>query len=253
MPIQGGRTVSSATPPGAPIIQISVDDRRTTRHHERSGCREPTTLGRRRTGMETMTRAAMALLSVMLLVACSSADEQVRSGGVGPSSNETGAPSSATHDCPDPGPVPSEDQDPNPPVEVVVLSGDFGDEPWCLSVSERDDVGSCLSIRGGAAPEGRQLSSGACDGDLSELGWHLTGDPESRLVVYGHAAAAATHVRFFAAGGHPVDVVAHRASAVSGAAFFAALLPHGFFPDEGAAFSGEEELQRQAGAVGVAG
>ncbi len=36
---------------------------------------------------------------------------------------------------------------------------------------------------------------------------------------------------------------------MSDATFFAAMLPHGFFPDEGAALAGEEEIERKGAPV----
>jgi hypothetical protein len=194
--------------------------------------------------MGTMMRTVAALLSVMLLVACGSSDDRATSIGAGASRND-GDGASTGHDCPDPGPVPPDDQDPDPPVETVVLSGDFGNEPWCLSVSESEDLGPCISIQGGAALEGQQLASGACDGELSRLNWYVTGDPEPGFVVYGHAPANATRVRLFAAGLDAIDVETHPAPEVGDATFFAARLPDGFFPDEGAAYAGEEEIERK--------
>lgn len=194
--------------------------------------------------MGTKMRTVAALLSVMLLVACGSSDERATSIEAGASRND-GDRTSAAHDCPDPGPVPPDDQNPDLPVEVVVLSGDFGAEPWCLSVSESDDLGPCISIQGGAAPEGQQLASGACDGELSRLNWYVTGDPEPGFVVFGHAPASATQVRFFAAGLDAIDVEAHPAPEVGDATFFAARLPEGFFPAQGAAYAGEEEIERK--------
>ncbi len=189
-------------------------------------------------------RTVAALLSFMLLVACGSSDERATSIEAGASRNG-GDRASAGHDCPDPGPVPPDDQDPDPPVEMVVLSGDFGDEPWCLSVSEDEDLGPCISIQGGAAPEGQQLASGACAGELSRLNWYVTGGPEPGFVVYGHAPANATRVRLFGAGLDAIDVEAHPAPEVGDATFFAARLPEGVFPDEGAAYAGEEEIERK--------
>jgi hypothetical protein len=203
--------------------------------------------------MVSTMRPTAAVLSVMFLAACGSPDEQVSSAGGDGSVEEIQAPAGGTHECPDPGPVPPLDQDPNPRVEVVVLSGDFGDEPWCLSISESDDIGPCIGIRSGAAPEGQQLSSGACDGDLSRLNWHVTGDPEHGFVVYGHAPANATQVRLFAAGLDPMDVETDSAPEVSDATFFAARLPHGFFPDQGAAYDGDQEIERIEAPVGTAG
>lgn len=170
--------------------------------------------------------------------------EQRLSIEAGPSPQERQR-SMEAHDCPDPGRVPPDDQDPDPPTEVVVLSGDFGDEPWCLSVSESDDLGPCISIRGGAAPEGQQLSSGACDGDLSTLNWHVTGQPEPGFVAYGHAPAEATRVQLFAAGADAVEVQTHSSPEVNNVTFFAVRLPHGFFPDQAAAYAGEEEIERK--------
>lgn len=187
---------------------------------------------------------AATVLSVVLLTACGSSDEQVASIGADPSAQERQR-RMAAHDCPDPGPVPPDDQDPDPPTEVVVLSGDFGDEPWCLSVTESDELGPCISIRGGAAPEGQQLSSGACDGDLSTLNWHVTGQPKPGFVAYGHAPADATRVQLFAAGADAVEVKTHSSPEVDNATFFAARLPHGFFPDQAAAYADEEEIERK--------
>jgi hypothetical protein len=195
--------------------------------------------------MVTMARAVSAVLSVMFLVACGSPDEQVSSGGDDSPVQETPEHTDSAHDCPDPGPVPLLDQDPDPPVEVVVLSGDFGDEPWCLFVSESDDLGPCISIRGGAAPEGQELSSGACDGDVSKLNWHVTGQSEPGFVAYGHAPADATRVLLFAAGADAVEAEAHASPEVNNATFFAVRLPHGVFPDQAAAYADQEEIERK--------
>lgn len=189
-------------------------------------------------------RVAATVLSVALLTSCGSSDEQVASIEADASLQERQR-SMTAHDCPDPGPVPPDDQDPDPLTEVVVLSGDFGAEPWCLSVSESDDLGPCISIRGGAAPEGQQLSSGACDGALSTLNWHVTGQPEPGFVAYGHAPADATRVLLFAAGADAVEAKAHSSPEVSNATFFAVRLPHEFFPDQAAAHADEEEIERK--------
>lgn len=194
--------------------------------------------------MGTMMRTVAAPVGLMLLMACGSSDGRATSIEAEASTNE-GDRTSVAQNCPDPGLVPPDDQDPDPPVEVAVLSGDFGDEPWCLSVSESEDLGACISIQGGAAPEGQQLSSGACDGRLSRLNWYMTRHPDRGFVVYGHARSDATRLRFFATGLNAVDVETHRVPEIGDATFFASRLPEGFSPEQGAAYAGDQEIERK--------
>jgi hypothetical protein len=184
--------------------------------------------------------------AVLTVSACGSGTEQVSAASGVP---VEAAPTDVDVEprCPDPGPVDPLDAGPEPESKLVVMSGDFDGYRWCLAVEEFATLGPCISIMGEAAPEGEQLSSGACSGPISDLGWHLTSrGPSDSLIVYGHAPTEATVVRLTSPDSDRVDIAVESNNRYDGARFFVARLPGGFGPTEAVALRGDEELARKA-------
>lgn len=186
----------------------------------------------------------MALLLVVG-TACGNADP------AGPADDTAQAGTRSAQECPQEPPA-----TPDAGERRVVLSGDFHGENWCLWVSHLDRELPCLSILGDPMPEGDELASGACSPSFANLGWHVTDDANAgdlAYVVYGHAPARTTVVRFSAPGHEAVEVRPQRNGGSQEASFFVERMPAGFFPMEAVAYDGDVEIERKNAPVdGVA-